>query len=804
MRKNTGLQGNVWNLTFDGMRLPKRSGLAGLLLLLAAGTVFSQNAQDTAGSDSPVVEAKAIPPARIITEGESALRALRGIESSLETENPAPLISEKLTELVAETEPFSDETRNILSANPSFDQLRLQEEGWTSTSLYFIGWRKELEKYSGECSAQLTQLNLITETWEKTRQELSERTPELAQRIETVLSLADSLRPKVIARQKELLALESRLSDEDSRVQDILASIRQANRRAMGNLFVRDIPPVWSPQFRGSMGRSLSETGESWAKQSEAVKTYIVWQKGKIFGQILLTLLLVATLFIVRKKMREWARGDADLKQAFQIFETPIAAAFLLGLNISGMLYPYAPNLWKGFLGAMLLIPTMIILLRLVERRLFPVLNSLVVFYFLDQVRLLSSAQPTLLRLIFLLEVIGAILFLAWLLQSFKKKKGTEPDPIGRAVRIGGRLALALMTFALMAELAGFSRLGTLMLNGALQSSYVAVILYAGVLVIQALIMAAFKTPLLSRLGIVRQYRSLLLRRTFRLLNWIVFVLWLAIALGTFSLRAPVFEKLVAILAADHSFGSLTFSLFNLIAFGLTIWASFLVSRLARFVLEHDIYPHFHLAHGVPYAISTMLHYSILFVAFFMATAALGIDMTKFTILVSAFGVGVGFGLQNIINNFVSGLILLFERPVKIGDSIQVGDAVGTVRRIGIRASVLRTSSGSEIIVPNGTLISTQVTNWTLSRQRRIIVIPISVVRGPEPGHVMEVMKQEAAKHGAVLKEPAPRVMITGLAANLAFELRVWTDEVENWIQIRSDLMLSISEALAKEDIKTA
>jgi small-conductance mechanosensitive channel len=199
-----------------------------------------------------------------------------------------------------------------------------------------------------------------------------------------------------------------------------------------------------------------------------------------------------------------------------------------------------------------------------------------------------------------------------------------------------------------------------------------------------------------------------------------------------------------------------------------------------------------------------MLHYSILLVAFFMATAALGIDMTKFTILVSAFGVGVGFGLQNIINNFVSGLILLFERPVKIGDSIQVGDAVGTVRRIGIRASVLRTSNGSEIIVPNGTLISTQVTNWTLSRQRRIVVIPINVVRGPEPEHVMEIMKKEAAKLEGVLKEPAPRVMITGLAANLGFELRVWTDEVENWVQIRSDLMLSINSALAREDIKTA
>ena len=132
--------------------------------------------------------------------------------------------------------------------------------------------------------------------------------------------------------------------------------------------------------------------------------------------------------------------------------------------------------------------------------------------------------------------------------------------------------------------------------------------------------------------------------------------------------------------------------------------------------------------------------------------------MTKFTILAGAFTVGVGFGLQNIFNNFVSGLILLFERPVQIGDVIQLDDATsGIVERIGIRASVVRSSSGSEVIVPNSKLISERVINWTLSDRQRVVEVHVSVVHGSDPKRVIEVMERVAAAHPLVLQGPAAR-----------------------------------------------
>src|SRR6201998_2262579 len=122
-----------------------------------------------------------------------------------------------------------------------------------------------------------------------------------------------------------------------------------------------------------------------------------------------------------------------------------------------------------------------------------------------------------------------------------------------------------------------------------------------------------------------------------------------------------------------------------------------------------------------------------------------------------AFTVGVGFGLQTVINNFVCGLLLLFERPIKVGDIIQIDADIGEVRRIGIRACVLRTTDGSEVIVPNGTIVSNKVTNWTLSDRYRAIEVPVTVARGAAPHHVIEVLKRVAANLPDVTKEPAPQ-----------------------------------------------
>jgi len=130
------------------------------------------------------------------------------------------------------------------------------------------------------------------------------------------------------------------------------------------------------------------------------------------------------------------------------------------------------------------------------------------------------------------------------------------------------------------------------------------------------------------------------------------------------------------------------------------------------------------------------------------------VDLGRFALLVGAFGVGIGFGLQNIVNNFVSGLILLFERPIQIGDTIEIGSLSGEVRRIGIRSSTVRTWEGAEVIVPNGNLISDQVVNWTLSDRHRRIELPVGVCYGTDPERVIDILLEVARAHPETLDEP--------------------------------------------------
>lgn len=251
-------------------------------------------------------------------------------------------------------------------------------------------------------------------------------------------------------------------------------------------------------------------------------------------------------------------------------------------------------------------------------------------------------------------------------------------------------------------------------------------------------------------------------------------------------------------LTATLTVGSFSLSLGQVVAFALTVWAAILLSRFIRFFLQEDIYPRFHLARGLPYAISTVLHYAILLIGFTMAVQMLGYDMTKFTILAGAFGVGLGFGLQNIFNNFVSGLILLFERPIKVGDVVQVGPDTGTVRRIGIRASVIRLGTGAEVIMPNGRLISDPVTNWTLSGRGRDIAMEIAVAGSTEPRQVIALWAKVTAVHPKVAEEPPPRAVLMNLGADsLKFEFRAWTSEFETWSATRSDLAIAMNAALS-------
>jgi len=215
------------------------------------------------------------------------------------------------------------------------------------------------------------------------------------------------------------------------------------------------------------------------------------------------------------------------------------------------------------------------------------------------------------------------------------------------------------------------------------------------------------------------------------------------------------------------------------------------------------VLPRLPLQRGVPYAISTITYYILLVIVALAALSATGVELNKFTVLTGALGVGLGFGLQNIVNNFVSGVILLFERPIHVGDTVDIGGLVGTVRRIGARSSTIVTFQGAEVIVPNNNLLSNQVINWTLSSQWRRVDVRVGVAYGTDPERVIKMLVEVAESHPGVLLERPPVAYFLGFGENaLNFELQFWSARWDTWFQLQSDVAVAVVKALREADIR--
>ncbi|RNA65428.1 mechanosensitive ion channel family protein [Prosthecochloris sp. ZM_2] len=207
---------------------------------------------------------------------------------------------------------------------------------------------------------------------------------------------------------------------------------------------------------------------------------------------------------------------------------------------------------------------------------------------------------------------------------------------------------------------------------------------------------------------------------------------------------------------------------------------------------------------GTRVALGTILQYLIVFFGFLLVLQSAGIDLSTLTVLSGTIGLGIGFGLQNIVDNFFSGLIILLERPIKVGDRIEVGSVYGDVTRIAIRSTTIRTNDNINIIIPNSEFVSKQVTNWSHTDRNVRVSIPVGVSYRSDPGKVRNVLLAVADNHPAILERPAPDVIFHEFGnSSLNFELRVWTStHIQTPKILRSEMNYRIFEAFRQHGIE--
>jgi small-conductance mechanosensitive channel len=428
---------------------------------------------------------------------------------------------------------------------------------------------------------------------------------------------------------------------------------------------------------------------------------------------------------------------------------------------------------------------------------------ALVVLYLIEKIYEIPYEHPLIPRLILLLLSSLTLIGLIWLI---KPRRPTIDQKWGRGwkwVGVVARIGMVLLVVSLLANIFGFVGLSSLLTSAFLKSIYLAVAFLTAVIVLDGLFSILLRARPLQTLHMVRVDSEVVKNGFKRILIITAYIIWFLWTLANFNLYQPISNWMLEILSERWTVGTFAISLNDILAFLVAIWLSLKISKFIRFVLDEDVFPRIKLPRGVPGSISMLVHYMILAFGFIIAMAAAGIEWSRFAILAGALGVGIGFGLQNVVNNFVSGLVLIFERPIKVGDTIEVGTLIGTVKRIGIRSSTVRTFTGAEIIVPNGNLISNEVVNWTLSDRLRRIDIPIGVAYGTDPKRVVKILNNLAVNNKDVLNKPEPLVLFQGFGeSSLDFELRFWTDNFTTWMALKSEITLQVEEAIKKAKIE--
>jgi len=376
-----------------------------------------------------------------------------------------------------------------------------------------------------------------------------------------------------------------------------------------------------------------------------------------------------------------------------------------------------------------------------------------------------------------------------------------------RAIHSVAVLAPAIVAVGLVAEIVGALSLGQQAIGGMVFVSLALCTLLAADAILRSALDAWVSGPGARWLRGVRNWPEEVRTWGRRAIRLVLFITFLNLLPSILPVLEPVRAFVGSLLTTPVSFGSVRLSLGDLLWFFIGIALALAVARFVRFALDEDVLPRMQLAMGAASAASRLIYYALVILGILFALAASGVELSKLTLVISALGVGIGFGLQNIVNNFVSGLILAFERPVREGDQVTLGhpggQTSGRVDLIGLRATRIRTFDGAEVIVPNATLISGEVTNWTLSDRARRIEIALGVAADSDPARIQALLLEAVAGQPGVAERPAPMAAFRGFgASSLDFSLYLWTHDIDDRLAVDSEARGRVLAALRTAGIE--
>ena len=778
--------------------------------LITSNFIFSQNENTPQPKEEEKVEElKAIPVIEIPQQIEEAYTFIKEIESLQIPSKPIEKLEEEFKEILSRDSSLKVESTPEFIEELPARKLEDFRNKWNSYLNSILQYKKVLEDDAAKISEIRAVYQNFDKRWaltydnaknKKAPKALQDRLKQLNKDVKTL----DKLLAKAL---NDILLLRDKVSTEELSSNEKITIIEEAVKAQKSMLLSFDSPPIWKA-FADSADTTTYSERLSRSKDnivSSFIEFYELYDN-KIIHYLLFFLIVFALVFYLGKFAKENVeslKADGDESFSLNVLSKPFSISLLITLFTSEFFFPLAPRTVNEIFSIMFIIPLLSLVPTYISKESRGPLYFITSIYLLQQILELGSSSTTNQRFIVIILIILSIIAFALVLKIQISKIYSDRKNFLSLISLISKVMIFILSLSLLANFIGSTKLSKLVLNGVMTGIYHTLLLITYYQVFQVLLKIFLETRFANLFLLVKNNRITIKRTLLKIARIILYVSGVISILEGFSLYELIRDFIIEIFETSWKIGETSIAVGDILLFFFSIWVSIKLSKFIRFILDGEILPRVNLPRDVPSAISLMVNYVILSIGFIFALVAVGFELSKFAIVAGALGVGIGFGMQNIVNNFISGLILLFERPIQIGDTIGIQNLVGTVKRIGIRSSVIKGFDGSEEIVPNADLVSFRVTNWTLSDKFRRIEIKLGVEYGTNPEQVIELLKYSISSREDVVKEPAAYVLFDGYGENtLDFTFRFWTTNSGDWIFIRSDVLLYINTLLKEAGIK--
>jgi potassium efflux system protein len=774
--------------------------LAILLLfpLTLSGTTYGQDDKSTQTSGEEKKEPPAAPSvAEIVPLGTQLAERSAALESELTNLFNFSEAQESLDKIAKQTEKLSEQLQTLKTAgNYGYDQLA-ELEGEIDRQA------NSLEKIIQSLTEAINKTELWKEEWSKESlrwKELRSSIPKNAplKAVAHTHAKADKTINRTLEliseKLKSLLALQQKTGDIQSGLYSLRQEVDNLLLAMRGELWSKSADSMFSPDYYSQFDASL------WGELRKGFDT-LSWPGRKFFQRQgwLFILQILLSLAVTLNIRRNRSLFEQDERWRF-IARRPFAAGIFFGFFSLTLFFKTPPSTWRLALNLILIISLARLLGVFVEkvwrkRVVYALAAFLIATWVLQALRL----PLPLFRLYIFITALAGIFLCLWRAGVSSRRKG--PLLYIWALRLGGMIFLGVI----IAEIGGYSSLAAHVLKASLSTTFVVLGAWMLMLMARGTLEWIIQTAPLRNIPYLQSKADVIVSRSALLTNVLIGALFTTFILVTWRVYDRPAEAIQGVFGFGFMVGSRKVTLGLVLTAAAVLYGAFLTSWAVQTMLMKGVFTTRELQVGVRISIARLIHYGFVFVGFLLALVALGVHLRDITIIAGALGVGIGFGLQGIVNNFVSGLILLFERPVKVGDYIQLGEKWAEIKRIGLRATVVETLDRSEIVVPNSDLISNQVTNWTLSNRMVRLVIPVGVEYGSDVPLVMETLKEAAMASSKIMRMPEPQVLFVNFGeSSLDFELRVWMSNIDDRFTVKSQLHQEIDSRFRQAGIVIA